>query len=935
MAKNLVVGARVDLNQFANGLKKMQTLGKASAQNFAKGFKDVKPTISPAALNKLKSEGKKAGKIFGIGFSESTKSAFKGAFAALGATALISSAVTKIQQAFTATIDLAKNFEMAMADVKAITGVTDETLSKFGDSVRDLAITFGTDATDQLNTFKGILSKLGPDIAKSPEGLNKMTEAINVMAKAGGLTASVSMDVLANSMLQFGIDLSDPIKAAEEMAKMMNVLAAGAKEGASEIPQTGQAILGFGAAAQASNVSFEEANAAIQTLSKSAGLFGAEAGVSMRNILISFTKDNPKTTKALKKLGLNFADLGQTLTKQGLNAALIQLKEAMDKLPDKAAKNALAVQFFGKANLIAGISLLNNTKLTADFTKKLTGTNTAVEQASIIMETYAERMSSVSAWISDVGISIGTVFTDGFVLLLDSLEPVVQAVKDLLSALAPLGNAIKQYVIDMFTILYDALKPVYDIFVSLWPVIKLSLLPLLAPLAVAIGMILAPMLVMGKILRVLAPLITRLSESIQNYLAPILKNVNGFLTDFVGGIKHAAIALLQFFGIVSSGKVAPFSKTYKDLNKEIEKTPELTEEAGDGVEDLADDLEDLGGAAEKTTKTLGDIKKEMAELIIENKHMDVSTGELTKKYIDLRTELRDLAEKNKIAAEAMKEVNEEQNKFIANEKFIAFKKIVTETEAISNAFSYLYLITGKTDEAIKGIGKSIEGMPMPPLPEPPKVSDFEVYYDDMDELAQKAGTTAKQFSEDSVNAIALTTQALIEGQKNAGKAIIGFTIDTVSKSILLYIPQIMAAFVGQLGVFGIPAALLAIGVIQGLLATAKSAVGAKEGYTGDAPTNQPMGVFHGQEFVHTAEITKRSRPLFEHLSKGGTEHQYFVNNFGHLIREQGAIGETGRAKVGRKRSEIDISHKFSKVKVTSKEIAWAVEQSVSGGHSKW
>ena len=83
-------------------------------------------------------------------------------------------------------------------------------------------------------------------------------------------------DALTTSMFQFKVNLNDPIEAASEMERMMNVMAAGAQEGA---------LVQAGGMAKLANVSFEETNSALQALAQG-GKYGAEAGVGLRNVLI-------------------------------------------------------------------------------------------------------------------------------------------------------------------------------------------------------------------------------------------------------------------------------------------------------------------------------------------------------------------------------------------------------------------------------------------------------------------------------------------------------------------------------------------------------------------------------------------------------------------------------------------------------------------------
>ena len=109
--------------------------------------------------NSLFNAGKKGSNAFG--FLADTLKVAGGQLLANG----IQSLATGLKNAAEAGI----NFEKSLADFSALTGVGGEALKGFGDSARNLSKEFGTDAISQIETFKGILSRLGPDIAKSPE----------------------------------------------------------------------------------------------------------------------------------------------------------------------------------------------------------------------------------------------------------------------------------------------------------------------------------------------------------------------------------------------------------------------------------------------------------------------------------------------------------------------------------------------------------------------------------------------------------------------------------------------------------------------------------------------------------------------------------------------------------------------------------------------
>ena len=175
-------------------------------------------------------------------------------------------------------------FDSAIKDIEAITGVTGKALDELGEKARATAKDFGGDASNMLESYKGILSRLGPDIAKNQDALNQMGVSIATLSKTMNNDAVGAMDALTTSVLQFGVDLNNPTTAASEMTRMMNVMAAGAKEGASEVTQISEALKQAGVQALNSNVSFEETNSALQALAQG-GKFGSEAGVALRNVL--------------------------------------------------------------------------------------------------------------------------------------------------------------------------------------------------------------------------------------------------------------------------------------------------------------------------------------------------------------------------------------------------------------------------------------------------------------------------------------------------------------------------------------------------------------------------------------------------------------------------------------------------------------------------
>lgn len=310
----------------------------------------------------------------------------------------------------------------SLANLSAITGQTGAGLKSIENYARQSAKTFGGSAATAVESYKLILSQLSPEIAKVPEALKEMGTHIAILSKTMGGDTKAATEVLTMAMNQFQVSTADPIAASKEMSRMMNVMAAAAKEGSAELPQIKDALTQCGIAAKGAGVSFEEANAAIQVLDK-AGKKGAEGGVALRNVMttLSMGRFLPKDVQEdLRSAGVSI----EALTDKNLS-----LSDRLRVLTSVMNDNALITKLFGQENSNAAYALLAGTGVMDEYTKMITGTNTAVDQAGVVMESYAEKQARVQARIEDFKISLFNL-TSGFSLCLQNvvgaLVPIAQ-----------------------------------------------------------------------------------------------------------------------------------------------------------------------------------------------------------------------------------------------------------------------------------------------------------------------------------------------------------------------------------------------------------------------------------------------------------------------------------------------------------------------------
>ncbi len=287
----------------------------------------------------------------------------------------------------------------SMADLSAITGLTGKALNEISEAARASAIAFGTDAAQNVESYKLLLSQLSPDIAKNSTALKLMGDNVNTLSKTMGGNTVAATEVLTTAMNQYGVSLDDPMQASKTMANMMNIMAAAAKEGSAELSQIKSALENVGMVAKTTGVTFSETNAAIQVLDK-AGKKGAEGGVALRNVLSTLSEGRflPKQTRTeLEAAGVSITQLANKATP--LTTRLNALKPIM-------SDTALVTKLFGKENAAAAIALINGSEAIDDYNSKIQGTNTAVDQAKIVMGSYAEQMKRKYAFWNDLKISL-------------------------------------------------------------------------------------------------------------------------------------------------------------------------------------------------------------------------------------------------------------------------------------------------------------------------------------------------------------------------------------------------------------------------------------------------------------------------------------------------------------------------------------------------
>ena len=325
-------------------------------------------------------------------------------------TALAAAGVAKF---FLESNSAAKEFNKSMSNLSAITGAVGKDL----DFLRETALEFGAtttlSATQAAEALK-LVASAKPDLLSNAAALKEVTRQAVLLAEASGGTLQLAdaAGVVGKALNQFSED-------ADQAARFVNVLAAGAKFGSSEVLDTSLALKNAGVAAASAKVSFEETNAAIQVLAKN-GIAGAEAGTALRNIFLKLDTD----------------------TNSKLRPSVVGLSQALKNLNDLNESGAEQVKRFGLENIVAGKSLVASVDLLGSLTGKLTGTNTALEQASTNVNNLDGDLLALGSAYESLQIKIGSLADGELRQLTQTTTEFIQALNGNVEALNEWGGTL-------------------------------------------------------------------------------------------------------------------------------------------------------------------------------------------------------------------------------------------------------------------------------------------------------------------------------------------------------------------------------------------------------------------------------------------------------------------------------------------------------------
>lgn len=264
-------------------------------------------------------------------------------------------------------------FEQSISDLSAITGIVGKNLDDLANTAEETGKKTGLGAAQSAEAFKLLASNI--DFSKiGIGGLKELQAQAIILSQAAGNTLPEAANALSYTINQFGLKAADA-------SRVINVMAAAAKYGASEVPDLSETFRVAGATAAGAKIPLEALAGAAEVLSQNA-VKGAEGGTALRNIMLRMQ------------------------TAMGVDFSKTSLSDALGALKPKLNDITYLSKVFGMENVNAAQYLIQNSAAIEEMTQKVTGTNVAQEQAAKRTETMQHKLEVMRAKIDSVKISM-------------------------------------------------------------------------------------------------------------------------------------------------------------------------------------------------------------------------------------------------------------------------------------------------------------------------------------------------------------------------------------------------------------------------------------------------------------------------------------------------------------------------------------------------
>lgn len=268
--------------------------------------------------------------------------------------------------------------EDSKANLQALTGLNVDDINWLTEEARKLSTELSESGIRIRKSSKDIVDaytlvgSAKPELLENRDALKEVTEQTLILAEASKMELADAVKGITMAMNQYSAD-------ARDVSRYTNVLAAGSKFGAANVESVTSAILRSGVAAAQANIPIEALVGTIETLAEK-GITDEIAGTGLKKFFLTLQTGADDT-----------------------NPKVVGLDKALENLAKKQLSATEIKKMFGEEGYNVAAVLLSETERVKYFTEAVTGTSTALEQASINSETMAAKLAQAKNKLNEAG----------------------------------------------------------------------------------------------------------------------------------------------------------------------------------------------------------------------------------------------------------------------------------------------------------------------------------------------------------------------------------------------------------------------------------------------------------------------------------------------------------------------------------------------------
>ncbi|MFY9150836.1 MAG: phage tail tape measure protein [Prolixibacteraceae bacterium] len=274
------------------------------------------------------------------------------------------------------------DFEERLDNLSALTGLAGDDLDWLGQKAKDLStstLESGIRVTQSAQEIVDAFTKTGsarPELLKNKEALVAVTQEAIILSDAAKIKLQPAIEALTMVMNQYNVS-------ADQARRIINVLGAGSKEGAGEIPYL--------------TVGFEKA-----------GTVASQAGLSIETLAATLETLAPRmTAPEIAGRGLRGMILHLQTGADDTNPKIVGFSTAIENLAKKQLTAAEMMNMFGLENITVAQTLIANVDELKKYEKAVQGTNIAIEQAAINTDNNNSKLAQARNRLNIMSIELG------------------------------------------------------------------------------------------------------------------------------------------------------------------------------------------------------------------------------------------------------------------------------------------------------------------------------------------------------------------------------------------------------------------------------------------------------------------------------------------------------------------------------------------------